>query len=80
MYQAMNDAAGVVAFMLVADSLGEFEDLKLLSHEQVVDLVDRTQLTIEEHFHEEPDAEETMDACHRLLGVLMTEVRSRSRR
>lgn len=77
MYQAMNDAAGITAFMLVADLLGELETRGLLSHEQTVELVDRTQLTIEEHFHEEPDAEETMDACHRLLDVLMTEVRSR---
>lgn len=71
MDQATIDAAGITAFLLVSNMLGELENRGLLSNDQAVDLVDRTQLSVEKHFHDRPDAKDVMDACHQQLEELM---------
>ena len=58
MYQAMNEAAGFTAFLLVSNLLAELQNRGQLKQEQAVELVDRTLLTVERHFHEVPEAEE----------------------
>jgi len=75
MYQAMNEAAGFTAFLLVSNLLAELQNRGQLKQEQAVELVDRTLLTVERHFHEVPEAEELMDASRQLLERLLLDVR-----
>ena len=75
MYQAMNEAAGVTALLLVSNLLSELERRSVLSNDQTAELVDRTLLTVENHFHEMPEAEELMDACRQLLERLLSDMR-----
>ena len=75
MYQAMNEAAGVTALLLVSNLLAELERTEVLTKDQSVELVDRTLLTVERHFHEVPEAEELMDACRQMLERLLSDMR-----
>lgn len=77
MDQVMIEAAGVTAFLLLSDLLGELQNRSLLSHEQAIELVDRTQLSVEKHFQDRPDAKQLMDACHQLLDAQLKEMRSK---
>lgn len=47
MYQAMNEAAGITALLLVSNLLAELERRDVLTQDQSVELVDRTLLTVE---------------------------------
>ena len=75
MYQAMNEAAGFTALLLVSNLLLELQNRGQLSQDHAVELVDRTLLTVERHFHEVPEAEEQMDACRQILERLLLEIR-----
>jgi len=75
MYQAMNEAAGVTTLLLVSNVLAELERTEVLTKDQSVELVDRTLLTVEHHFHEILEAEELMDACRQMLERLLSDMR-----